>query len=378
VDMVLPAAAPTTPAHLARAPTTLPHRAEAPTATAQSAEAPTRLPHPAEAPTTLPHPAEPPGRPAAQPYGQPGPGPVAGWPAQPPSVRRRPGLAAAILSALALLVVVGLGFVVTRVLLGGTPSADDPTTPIDVKTVPAVGTCYLTQALSKFNPVAERADRVACDEQHTLETIASGPVDAAANPDQPDIASPVVRDLYARCETAVEEFLGAPWRTTYTMLVLSLPSSDAWRQGATWYRCDLASSDIVAQKTAFSVTGTLKGTAKPITCLSFTYQGTALGDIQPSDCTAPHNAEFAGLIRMPNTDLTADALRTDLTNRCKPVVLEFLDSSRLANELTYWFIRDDTVNALDRNVLCVVAINQDRGTVVGSLRGIGSGAIPIG
>ena len=378
VGMVLPAAAPTTPAHLARAPTTLPHRAEAPTATAQSAEAPTRLPHPAEAPTTLPHPAEPPGRPAAQPYGQPGPGPVAGWPAQPPSVRRRPGLAAAILSALALLVVVGLGFVVTRVLLGGTPSADDPTTPIDVKAVPAVGTCYLAQAVSKFNPVAERADRVACDEQHTLETIASGPVDAAANPDQPDIASPVVRDLYARCETAAEEFLGAPWRTTYTMLVLSLPSSDAWRQGATWYRCDLASSDIVAQKTAFSVTGTLKGTAKPITCLSFTYQGTALGDIQPSDCTAPHNAEFAGLIRMPDTDLTAYALRTDLTNRCKPVVLEFLDSSRLANELTYWFIRDDTVNALDRNVLCVVAINQDRGTVVGSLRGIGSGAIPIG
>ena len=48
------------------------------------------------------------------------------------------------------------------------------------------------------------------------------------------------------------------------------------------------------------------------------------------------------------------------------------------NVLTYWFIRDDTVNALDRNVLCVVAINQDRGTVVGSLRGIGSGAIPIG
>ena len=239
----------------------------------------------------------------------------------------------------------GLGFVVSRVLPDGTPSAGDPTTSIDVKAVPAVGTCYLTEATSKFNPVAERAERVACDEKHTLETIASGPVDAAANPEQPGIASPVVRDLYAQCETAAETFLGAPWRTKYTMLVLSLPSTDAWRQGATWYRCDLASSDFVAQETTFSVTGTLKGTAKPITCLSFTYKGTALGDIQPSDCTAPHNAEFAGLIRLPDTDLAADALRTDLTNRCKPVVLRFLDSSRIANELTYWFIRDDTVNA---------------------------------
>jgi hypothetical protein len=232
---------------------------------------------------------------------------------------------------------------------------------------------------SKFNPVAEQADRVACEEEHTLETIASGPVDAVANPEQPGIATPVVRDLYAQCETEAETFLGAPWRTTYTLLVLSLPSTDAWRQGATWYRCDLAASDGIDQESTSPVTGTLRGTASPITCLSFTYQGTALGDIEPSDCTAPHHGEFAGLIRLPDTDLLAgDALANDLSDRCEPVVLGFLGASRLANELTYWFIHDDTVNALDRNVLCVVAIDQDRGTVVGSLRGIGTGSIPFG
>ena len=56
----------------------------------------------------------------------------------------------------------------------------------------------------------------------------------------------------------------------------------------------------------------------------------------------------------------------------------FLGSSRIANELTYWFVHDDTVNTLDRNVLCVVAIDQNRGTLVRSLRGIGTGAIPVG
>jgi hypothetical protein len=160
--------------------------------------------------------------------------------------------------------------------------------------------------------------------------------------------------------------------------VLSLPGTDAWRQGATWYRCDLAASDISAQETTVQVTGTLKGNAKPITCLSFSYQGTTVKGIEPSVCTAPHHGEFAGLVRLPDTDKTADALVTDLTNRCAPVVLGFVGSSRIANELTYWFVRDTTVNALDRNVLCVVAIDQDRGTLVGSLRGIGAGAIPVG
>ena len=28
------------------------------------------------------------------------------------------------------------------------------------------------------------------------------------------------------------------------------------------------------------------------------YQGTALGDIEPSDCSAPHHGEFAGLVRL--------------------------------------------------------------------------------
>jgi serine/threonine protein kinase len=383
---------------------------EAPTMPRHSAEAPTSPPKPpAEAPTTAPYAAEPtvtPGRPATpvatpvhppapakvprrsppappgpspgvtRPHGQPGPDPAAGWPVQAPPARRRLGLVAAILAGAAGLAIAGC-FVVLRILPSGTPGDGDSS--VDIRAVPAVGTCYRGEVASKFNPVAERAERVACDEQHTLETIASGRVDAAANPEQPAITSRVARDLYARCETAANAFLGATWRTTYTMLVLSLPSTSAWRQGATWYRCDLASSDIVAQKTTVPVTGTLKGAAKPITCLSFTYQGNALRDIKPSDCTAPHHGEVAGLVRRPSTDrTTGNALVTDLTNRCGPVVLKFLDSGRVPNQLTYWFIYDDIVDTLDRNVLCVVAIDQDRGTIVGSLRGIGTGPIPFG
>jgi serine/threonine protein kinase len=408
--------APTTPAPPSAAPTARPHPADAPTAPPHPSEAPTARPHPADAPTTPARAAEPtPSGPpvpvvpvptlvhspgpatvseggesppaddpagSARPYAPPGSYPAATWPAQAPPARRRPGLVAAILIAIALPVFTGLGFagyfVLSRMLPDGTPGAD-PTASIDILAVPAVGTCHLAQVSSEFNPAAEQAQRVACEEEHTLETIASGPVDAASNPEQPGIESPVVRDLYAGCEAAAETFLGAPWRTTYTMLVLSLPSADAWRHGATWYRCDLAASDGFAQRTALPVTGTLTGTAESITCLTFTYQGTAIGNIEPSDCTAPHHGEFAGLVRLPDTDVVAgDALATDLTNRCGPVVLGFLGSSRIANELTYWFIYDDTVNALDRNVLCLVAVDQDRGTLVGSLRGIGAGAIPFG
>jgi serine/threonine protein kinase len=418
IGTVIAAKAPTAPAHPAETPTTPPDSTEAPTTPPDSAEAPTTPPHPAEAPTTRPHPAEAPTMPprlaeptpvglsvpatpvaapihspapasvsrssppvpvtpvaAPRPYGQPGPAPGAGWPAQAPATSRRRGLVVAIVIAVVGVCVAGI-FVVSRMLSGGTPSAGDPTESVDVRAVPAVGTCHVTRLSSKFNPVAEQAKRVACEAEHTVETIASGPVDAATHPEQPGVASPLVRDLYARCETAARRFLGAPWRTTYTMLVLSLPSAGAWRQGATWYRCDLASSDI-AQETTLPTTGTLKGKAEPIRCLSFTYQGTTLGEAEPSDCTAPHHGELAGLIRLPDTDRTAgNALVTDLSNRCAPVVLGFLGSRRIANELTYWFIYDD-VNALDRNVLCIVAIDQDRGQVVGSLRGIGERAIPV-
>jgi hypothetical protein len=277
-------------------------------------------------------------------------------------------LVAAIVVAVLLLGVAG-AFVLSRLLSGGTPGSGEPTASADVLAVPAVGTCFGSWVNSKFNPAAERSEKVACKEKHTLETIASGKVDAAANPEPPGVTSRVVRDLYGRCEAAAEKFLGAPWRTRYTMLVLSLPSTGPWRQGATWYRCDLASSDFAARETTVQVTGGLKGKTKPITCLSFTYRETSLGDITPSDCTAPHHGELAGLIRLPDTDLAGDALLTDLSNRCKPVVLKFLDSSRVPSKLTYWTIHDDAVNTLDRNVLCVVAIDQNRGTLVGSLRG---------
>jgi serine/threonine protein kinase len=363
-----PAEALSTPSYPSDAPTTRSHPAEAAPAEAEVAAAPV---------ATQTHPPAPANVPLPNPPVLPGPPAVAGWPAQaPPARRQRRGLVAAILIAVVVLGVAG-AFVLPRMLSGGTPSGD-PTASADVLAVPAVGTCYLTGVISKFNPIADRSERVACKEKHALETIASGKVDAAANPEPPGVASQAVRDLYARCETAAEKFLGAPWRTRYTMLVLSLPGAGPWRQGATWYRCDLASSDFSAKATTVQVTGTLKGKAKPITCLSFTYQGKALGAIEPSSCTAPHHGELAGLIRMPDTDLAGDALSRDLSNRCGPVVLKFLGSSRLANELTYWSIRDDTVNTLDRNVLCVVAIDQNRGTLVGSLQGIGAGAIPVG
>jgi serine/threonine protein kinase len=385
-----PAEALTTPVHAAEAPTMRPHRAAAPTMRPRPAEptpaepgvpapsvaAPTyRPPAPAMVPPASPP--LPPDQPAgaARSYGQARPVTGAGKPA--PPVRRRRGLVTAILVAVTVLGVSGC-LVLSQLLPGSTSSSGDPTASIDVLAVPAVGTCYVTPVSSKFNPVAEQAQPVACEEQHRLETIASGKIDAAADSEPPPLASQVVHDLYVECETAAQLFLGTPWRTTYTMLVLSLPSTDAWRQGATWYRCDLAASDISAQETTVQVTGTLKGNAKPITCLSFSYQGTAVKGIQPSDCAARHHGEFAGLIRLPDSDKTGDALVTDLTNRCAPVVLGFLGSSRIANELTYWFVNDNTVHTLDRNVLCVVAIDQDRGTLVGSLRGIGAGAIPVG
>jgi hypothetical protein len=83
-----------------------------------------------------------------------------------------------------LIAVAGFGvagcFVLSGMLPGGTPSPGDPTASIDVLAVPTVGTRYLT-GWTRSSTWSRSGRNGSCKEQHTLETIASGKADAAAN-----------------------------------------------------------------------------------------------------------------------------------------------------------------------------------------------------
>src|SRR5690606_17289446 len=146
---------------------------------------------------------------------------------------------------------------------------------------------------SPFNDEAEEAEPVPCDEEHTIETVAVGELTDVASP--PTRSSTLARQLYRECEDAAQEFLGLPWRSTYTWLVLSVPSRRAWNDGARWYRCDLTMNNAFYQTIPDRTTGSLRDTAEPITCLTWLVVESQLSDIAPSDCTVQHEGELAGV-----------------------------------------------------------------------------------
>ena len=321
------------------------------------------------------------GQPAA--YGQPGPyGPVT-WPgASPPPSRtgRTIGIVLGVTVPVVVLVcaLVGL-FVVPRVLddQQASPSSPTPSLSEEPLAVPAVGDCYVALLVpSPFNDSAEQAERVACDEEHMVETIAVGELADSASP--PDQYSLEARQLYRECEQAAQEYLGMAWRSTYTWLVLSVPSRSAWADGARWYRCDLTVNEGFYQTRPARTTGNLRGNAEPITCLTWYATESSLMDIEPSECDVPHQGELAGVFLVPEgTDYSdEDALTEQFADTCEDLVLDFLGTSEFPDELTFWFgwpNEDD----FDQWVLCLVAASEANRAFTDSVRGVGTGPIPF-
>jgi len=277
-------------------------------------------------------------------------------------------------------------------ILAGLRASEDATTPasptvsasptVDVRAVPEVGACYeaMTTGLA-WNDRAERDVLVDCEAPHQMETVASGSL--RTRPTSPK--DPQAGEVYGSCETAADQFLGQPWGTTYTFLVLSVPGLDAWGRGARWYRCDLMRAHAMGEPGGGqATTGSLRTTAEPITCLNWTVNADATGisDIVPGQCTAPHNGEFAGVVAMPGFLDRSDneAVSDRLDELCRPVVLGFLGRNSVPSALDVWFnwpLDTRADGQLDQNVRCMIAAADLNRRFTASLKGIGSAAIPF-
>lgn len=317
------------------------------------------------------------------PYSAP-PGWPGGPPAQPPAPSRTGRTLAVVLGVtlpviVIILAVVGL-LVVPRVLNNLQADANSSITPsstADPLAVPTVGSCYdHVLESSPFSSDAEEAELVPCNEEHTVETVAVGELADVARP--PDMFSDRARELYRACEQGAQEYLGVAWRSTYTWLVLSVPSSAAWAEGARWYRCDLTVNGGFYQQRPERTTGSLRDGVEPITCLTWFATDNGLSRIEPSDCTDEHQGELAGVFPVPeDADYgDIDALVDQFDELCVPVVLDYLQADRIPDELSYWFAWPNETD-FDQWVLCLVSAEEDNRSFVGSVRGLGSGPIPF-
>jgi hypothetical protein len=250
-------------------------------------------------------------------------------------------------------------------------------------TGPQAGDCYLRASdwPGEFNGTADRDERVPCEQEHTLETIATGLIEG----ERPTPLMDSGPELYQECEQAARRFLGAPWRDTHTWLVLSVPGGDDFDAGARWYRCDLAPNPYLWKGPTPTVAGSLQDTDLLITCVDWP-AGKELEDyIDAEDlanavaCEQPHKVEFAGSFRLPD-DVSYwsdnEEYNRVANHECEGFWTPFVGTSPWPDDLDFWAYHFAEPGDLDRNVLCLVVAPHGK-LLVGSVKGLGRGEVTL-
>jgi hypothetical protein len=249
-------------------------------------------------------------------------------------------------------------------------------------TVPAVGTCYL----SHYDRVGYGdLGVVDCSQTHYVETAYVGEFTGAdaQRVSAPAADSPALPGVYAQCQKGAADYLGGDWHTASVWLGLVVPSDNAWRGGARWFRCDLVHySD--AFDDAIVDQGVLKGDLSGARSSAYSCMATTedpdhhIITAAPADCSAPHQAEFAGLYTAPDvpypTDITA---RTNMGRTgCGNVVAKFLgyaSSNDWYNQAVgLWWLgfSADQWKLGDRTTQCFAYAYTKNHQFIGSVKGI--------
>lgn len=249
-------------------------------------------------------------------------------------------------------------------------------------TIPTAGTCYLSQyARVGYGDLGV----VDCSQTHYVETAFVGEFTGAdaqrTNP--PAAGSPALPGAYAQCQKGVADYLGGDWHTGMLWLGLVVPSDGAWRGGARWFRCDLVHySDVLDD--AIVNKGVLKGDlsgprTSAYSCVTTTENPDHhIVTAAPADCSAPHQAEFAGLFTAPDVPYPSDqaALKKMGETGCQNVVAKFLgyaSASQWNNQAVgLWWLgfSEDQWKLGDRTTQCFAYAYTKNHQFIGSVTGI--------
>ena len=111
---------------------------------------------------------------------------------------------------------------------------------VDAVEMPELGACRVLAPQDVGEP--SNATRVVdCEDDHTAETFAVGPLPAELEDVDYD-AQELGAFAYQTCSAKFQEFLGADESTVMRTIVSWAwfrPSEKAWDKGARWYRCDI-------------------------------------------------------------------------------------------------------------------------------------------
>jgi Septum formation len=245
--------------------------------------------------------------------------------------------------------------------------------------VPEAGVCY-DQAYD--TTWTGPFDTVDCAHEHHVETTYVGQFTGADPAAPPAAGSPGRRSAFQACMSNTDDYLGGDFHAALVFLGLVLPSANAWKGGARWFRCDVVhfkDPDGDDEVTTGSVRGGLAGAAPlAFPCVDATEQDSEhIGDLTaPVPCGGSHSAEFVGAFTAPDQPWESDdTKRTGIArDGCWSVLYDYLGSrhpSQLIG-LIWGNFQQDRWDLGDRGVRCYAYAETSTHKFGESVKGIGA------
>lgn len=254
---------------------------------------------------------------------------------------------------------------------------------------PVAGTCHTERLADEwFGPYTPTT--VACTARHAFETAWVGtlPDSLASQSTSPGPGSTDLAFEQQTCTTKANAYLGGNWQTGYVTLELTTPPTGAWRAGARWFACNIAEVTedwaLLPVNVSVSLRGVLgAGGALTRTCAILDDDSTHehITSETAIDCASPHNAEFAGLLRLSDATYPSDAtVRWRHENyACNDTFRDFLGVSYGSSKYFGFFHYDITQTEWNlgiRTTPCILFAYDEHGSAAvrytGSIRGLGN------
>jgi hypothetical protein len=265
------------------------------------------------------------------------------------------------------------------VKVGDSNLVDDWTPMADAKPyVPPSGVCYNEFTLRAVQ-IHSATELAPCDKLHSVETFHLGKFPGTVTV-LPAVRTPDYWYAFDECEKQAKDFLGDDWFNGRLHLSVGIPQLNQWEGGSRWYRCLLIEvftyRDDTVKRTS-SLRDALRGAA-PLAqrCLDVVdLTDTSWGDLSPADCATPHDAEYAGVLKIPGTELPTEQQFTKIFDGCQGVVARYLGGTVNGIKVGYlsWGPNDEHWKYGDRWVRCYAYNNRK---MKGSVKGLGNKAPP--
>jgi len=255
--------------------------------------------------------------------------------------------------------------------------------------VPVIGACYAVPSTG-VSPGDDPT--TSCTTKHDVETVYVGTFTGAdaERSAPPAKGSPALVTVFGDCRKNATAYMGDDFDLGLLDLLMVMPTAPAWKGGARWYRCDIARYRDMNYRTLGgegSVKDGLRGDRPlAVTCAVVTDDGkNAITDRRAIACSAPHNAEAAGLFTAPDVPWPAEeTARYNMASKgCEGVVARYLGESggQVDNPVLGWGwdgLGQTSWELGDRSIRCFVMGFKNGSTngvrFTGSVKGIGTKA----